>query len=270
MSTSHFSPNVGLSIAGFDCSAGAGVLADCRTFERLGVYGVSALTSVVAQSPGNVVSVQNLSSGLLVQQLDELIRSYPISAAKTGMLGSLPAIEAVSDFFKTHRQIPLVVDPVLSASTGVELTPFDLIDQLCARQFPLATLVTPNLNEAERILNLKIESVEEMRNAAEIFYQRFGVACLLKGGHFRPSDSEVCDVLVLGEGTFIFSDRRLEVPDLHGTGCSLSAAVAAHLAQGDKLLTAVEKSRSEMRRWMAEYHIWETPREVFALNAIED
>lgn len=266
----HSNPPVALSIAGFDGSGGAGVHADCRTFERAGVYGVSVLTSVVAQSPGSVSGIEAVSKGLVQAQLKEISTSFPIVAAKTGMLATAETVEAVADFFRRFPDIKLVIDPVLKASAGEELTSVKFIGLMKERLFGRACLVTPNRMEAETILGMEIRSMDSMRVAALKFWENFGCNALVKGGHFDQVSTEICDVLVMDGEFEELRAPRLDVPDLHGTGCTLSAAITAELAKGRDLGASVIIAQHQLRSWMKDYHEWDSPRKIQAINALKD
>ena len=255
-----------LSIAGSDCSAGAGIQADCRTFERLGVYGICALTCVVAQSPGKVRSLEAVSGDLIGAQLRELEDAFPIAAAKTGLLPSRVAVEAVLGFCERHPEVPVVMDPVLRSGSGSTLTDDEVKREMNRDLFSRAVLVTPNLNEAEQLLDVVIEEPEELQAAACRFSEVYGCDTLLKGGHLRNESNTVFDAVSIdGEGQLI-PGSRLEIPDLHGTGCTLSAAIAARLARGQSLRDAILDARIDLRSWMEDYLSWKGKREVHAIG----
>ncbi|MDF1811037.1 MAG: hydroxymethylpyrimidine/phosphomethylpyrimidine kinase [Verrucomicrobiales bacterium] len=256
---------VALTIAGFDGSGGAGVLADCRTFERLGVYGTGVITGVVAQSPGTIAGIEVTSPGMFQAQLDEIISSYPVKAAKTGALLSLSEIEIAVVFFRENPEISLVIDPVLIATAGDQLGHRE-IDWL----FPAAELITPNICEAETLLTGKIETMADMESAALKFYESYGCACLLKGGHLDCCTEDMVDILCENGEIEILASPRLEIPELHGTGCTLSAAITAGLAQGLSLRESVIQARAKMHEWMKNFHAWSQPAVTHALNAIDE
>ena len=257
---------VALTIAGSDCSGGAGIQADCRTFERLGIFPTTAVTAIVAQSPGNVREFEIVSPQIFRVQLEEIGKTFPLAAAKTGMLGNGDILRATADFFRENREIPLVVDPVVKASAGVDLIDDESLELAKDELFPRATLVTPNRMEAESILGNSIRSRADFEKAAESINSRFGCAVLLKGGHFEPEKGEVMDVLCVEGESGIFRSPRLAVPDLHGTGCVLSAAIAAGLAKKMPLVEAVREARKNLRKWMENHHGWSLPRETHAIS----
>jgi hydroxymethylpyrimidine/phosphomethylpyrimidine kinase len=261
---------VALSVAGFDGSSGAGVTADCRTFNRMGVYGVSAVTAVVAQSPGSVSGFEMVSTGIFEKQLNEIIKSYPVTGAKTGMLGSAEIVACTATFFEANPEICLVVDPVLSASAGVKLSGESALVIMKQMLFPKADLLTPNLAEAQAILGIEFMNRASFCEGAKMIYEHFGCSCLLKGGHFLDDQRTVIDVFCDADGVSeILESPRLNLPDLHGTGCVLSAAITAGLARQLPLRDAVLNGRELLRLWMINHHTWVGGREVYALNGID-
>ncbi len=254
-----------LTIAGSDSSAGAGIQADLKTFAACGGYGVNAVTAIVAEAPGAVDAIQPVDSTLLGQQLNRVRSAFPIAAAKVGMLAHGRNVEAVTEFFSESTEIPLVVDPILSATAGG----FPLLDErgeaALADLFPLATLMTPNLPEAEALLARKLDTRDEISDAPARLAEQFGCSVLLKGGH--SSNSERCTDLLFhaGEQTE-FSRERLDVPDLHGTGCTLSAAIAAFLARQIPVVEAVSQGLDYLQSTMRDHLVFGKDDEVAALN----
>ncbi len=234
--------------------------------ESLGVYPVAAVTAVVAQSPGRVISFETVSPELLRAQLGELALTFVLAAAKTGMLGTVELVRVAAAFFEEHPRIPLVVDPVLRASAGPRLHEGGLLEEMRDRLLPRATLVTPNRAEAEALLGIIIDGPQAARDAATRLGETLGCAVLLKGGHLEETGGEVVDYLYDGRLLRELRAPRLDVPDLHGTGCTLSAAIAAYLARGSGLVEAVTRAASELRRRMANHLLWEKPRQVAALG----
>lgn len=222
-----------LTIAGSDSCGGAGVQADLKTFRALGVYGSSAITAITAQNTIGVHSAEALSTQLLEAQVNAVLDDIPVTAIKTGMLPNAEAIEAVSNIIRARcKEIPLIVDPVMVATSGDSLTDEDTLAALTRRLFPLATLVTPNLEEA-RALAPNADSPED---AAREILSTGCRAVLLKGGH--GNGSRISDSLVSREYEKEFSHPRLP-GSFHGTGCTLSAAIAATMASGSDLVAAV-------------------------------
>jgi len=234
---------VSLTIAGSDSCAGAGIQADLKTFMAHEVYGLTAITAVVAESPHEVVSISPTSASSLKDQLTSLTAAYPIKSVKTGLISSIEQIEVIQDFMLTPQlsSLPLVVDPVMVASTGDSLTSSNLLHSFETKLFPHATLITPNLREAELLLGRIIDPTEPLSNIALSIANKYQVNILLKGGH--TCEEKCVDYLAFdGNFTAITTDR-LDISDTHGTGCSLSAAIAANLAKGQDLIEAAENAK---------------------------
>src|SRR6266568_803265 len=190
-----------LTIAGSDSGGGAGIQADLKTFASLGVHGTSVITCVTAQNPRRVKGIQVCNVRSVRQQLEAIFEELRPAAAKTGMLYSTPIIRAVADFFRRCQPFPLVVDPVMVSTSGTPLLKAGATKTLLAELFPLATLVMPNLPEAEIIVGRTLKSVEDMRRAARMLHERFGCAAVVKGGHLRG----------LRDAADIFYDGRQEL-----------------------------------------------------------
>lgn len=231
---------VALTIAGSDCSAGAGIQADLKTFQHFRVHGLTAVTCVVSETANIVRAVHPVPVEIVRDQVALMMESFPVAAVKTGMLFSAAHVAAVADILKNFPQVPLVVDPVMVASTGASLLEDDAVAAYQELLLPLARVITPNLPEAEVLLGRAIG--HDLETAARELCARLGVAVLLKGGHL---DGDECvDLLVDGDGMHRYSARRIAVAGSHGTGCTLSAAVAARLALGDALPQAVETAKA--------------------------
>jgi len=234
-----------LTIAGSDSGGGAGIQADLKTFEALGVFGASAITCVTAQNPTSVSGIYPLEPEAVSQQIRAVCDGFPVAAAKTGMLYSAGIIRAVAAA-DVRQGIPvLVVDPVMVASSGARLLRDDAIEVLCSELLSQARVVTPNVCEAEILCGHPIRSLDELRGAAEEICERFDVACVAKGGHL--AGHEVVDVLYDEGEEFVFTGPRVTVAESHGTGCTFSAAIAAYLARGDLLSEAVAKAKEFVR-----------------------
>jgi hydroxymethylpyrimidine/phosphomethylpyrimidine kinase len=225
-----------LTIAGSDSGGGAGIQADLKTFAALGVYGTSALTAVTAQNTLGVFGVQEISPELVAAQIDAVVADIGADATKTGMLASAPIIAAVADRVRAHNLPNLVVDPVMIAKSGDRLLRADAVAALRELLLPLASLVTPNIPEAETLVGRELTSDEDLRDAARAITDLGARAVLVKGGH-RPGDAD--DLLYDGHSFQTFHAPRIKTPHTHGTGCTLSAAIAAHLAKGLSLEDAV-------------------------------
>ena len=249
-----------LSIAGSDSSAGAGLQADLKTFSALGLYGLTAVTCVVAEVPGRVSAIQPIEPRIVAEQIRLLFGAFPIVAVKTGMLFSREIIETVcgvlaAEFAKMERPPPLVVDPVMVATSGDLLLEPEAIAIYCERLFPLAALVTPNLDEVHALLARSVTSLDEMRAAGTELVARFGTAFLLKGGHLRGAVAT--DLLFAGGEVVEFSAPFVPGVSTHGTGCTYSAAIAAGLGRGLPLREAVAAAKTYVTRSIGGYLRWQ-------------
>jgi len=241
MSESPPIPRV-LTIAGSDSGGGAGIQADLKTFTALGVYGMSAITSVTAQNTRTVSGVQDLPSQFVAQQIDIVAQDIGVDAAKTGMLSSAAIVHAVAGSIEKNHLERLVVDPVMVAKSGDPLLQRDARQALIKELLPLAYVVTPNLPEVEALTGLKVYSLNDMAEAARAIHALGPHHVLIKGGHL--GGGEATDLLYDGRAFHTFSARRIDTPNTHGTGCTYSAAIAAHLALGFSVITAVERAKS--------------------------
>jgi hydroxymethylpyrimidine/phosphomethylpyrimidine kinase len=236
------SPPVALSIAGSDCSAGAGIQADLKTFQHFHVHGLTAVTCVVSETSKIVASVQTLPIEIIESQIALLLQSFPVGAIKTGMLHSAEVIATVARQVAMHPQIPLVVDPVMIASSGSSLLQADALEAFQQQLFPLAQVLTPNIPEAAALLGHEIHDLAEMEVAAMELASRHHCAVLLKGGHLA---GDTCvDVLADGGKLSHFSQPRIPLAETHGTGCTLSAAICAALSQGKSLPEAIGAAKT--------------------------
>ena len=205
-----------------------------------GVYGMSAITALTAQNTLGVSGSLEVPPQFLKQQLDAVFTDIFPDAVKIGMVSSAPLIGVIADALQSYHAMNIVVDPVLISSSGRPLLEHEALTALMEKLFPLATLVTPNIPEAELMSGSSIESREEMLSAARKIQEKYHCAVLCKGGH-RSGDAD--DLLVWEEETFWFSGKRIENPNTHGTGCTLSSAIAANLAKGEKLPSAVAHAK---------------------------
>lgn len=263
------SPPIALTVAGSDSSAGAGVQADLKAFAAHGVYGLNAVTAVVAETPGHVALASPVKPTLLEFQLKGLVSSFPISCVKTGMLATAAHVLALDAFLEQAEGVPLVVDPVFFASAGTELLDPAGIAELRERILPRATLITPNIPEAEHLLGKELASEKERSSAVRVLHEEFGCDVLLKGGHAAGPD-EITDYAWIDGERLAISHRRLDVPDLHGTGCTLSAAIAARIARGEPLLSAVEGGIGYLQLCLEHHFHWPDPAATGALNHVPD
>ena len=246
---------VALTIAGSDNSCGAGIQADLKTFGAFGVYGLTAVTCVVSEIPGKVEMVHAVSPALLRSQIRILFEAYPIVAVKTGMLYSRALLRVVSEELADRLgMFHLVVDPVMVASSGDPLLKKDAVRAYEEELLPLADVITPNLDEAAVLLGRKIKTRRAMAPAAEELRAKYGAAVLLKGGHLRGRES--VDVLCDRRGTREFTLRRLSGCETHGSGCTLSAALAAGLARGQSLPAAVSAAKKFLHQAIARPFVW--------------
>jgi hydroxymethylpyrimidine kinase/phosphomethylpyrimidine kinase len=230
-----------LTIAGSDCSAGAGMQADLKTFQYFGLHGLTAVSCIVSETANIVLRIEPVDPSMLEDQIQLMLDSFALTVVKTGMLGSAKHVETVAAIFKDYPHIKLVIDPVMIASTGTRLIEPDAISAYCEKLLPLAYLITPNIPEAETLLGKSIFSVDEMSHAAKSLSEKYGCAVLLKGGHL--DSTECTDLLFDGKTEYRFTSPRLDVQASHGTGCTLAAAVAANLANGQDLPSAVSAAK---------------------------
>lgn len=237
----HKSMPVALTIAGSDSGGGAGIQADLKVFAALGVHGASAITCITAQNPTRVTAIHACSPKMVRAQMEAVFAELPPAAAKTGMLFSSNIIGAVVEFFSSADRCPLVVDPVMIATSGATLLKKTALKAM-ERLLCLADLVTPNLDEARVLTGMNIRSVEDMRAAARCIRDRFGCAALVKGGHLQ-SHQEAIDIFFDGGSELLLSAPFVRGVSTHGTGCTYSAAITAGLAQGKALAKAVQQGK---------------------------
>jgi hydroxymethylpyrimidine/phosphomethylpyrimidine kinase len=241
---------IALTIAGSDSGGGAGLQADLKTFTALGCHGTTAITCITAQNPQAVIGIQPIRADIVRKQIEAVFAELPPRAVKTGMLFSTDIINVVADYFAKRNRPPLVVDPVMVATSGAVLLKPTAIRALKDRLLPLATLVTPNLDEAQLLLGRKLHSLEDLLDAAEELHATFGCAALVKGGHLRLGN-EAVDALFDGKHFTVLKARRIPGVSTHGTGCTYSAAIAAHLAHGETLPQAIAAAKDFITRAIA-------------------
>lgn len=234
---------IALTIAGSDSSGGAGIQADLKTFSALGVYGATVITAITAQNTQGVQGVLTLPPDIIAAQMSSVASDLAVRAVKTGMLGDRTTVETVADGLRQFGGAPLVADPVMVATSGDVLLAPDAIDAVRTRLFPIATIVTPNLREAARLLDAPVAVTEaEMEAQGRALLALGAKAVLMKGGH--GEGPEAIDLLVRREGSERFSAPRVATRNTHGTGCTLAAAIAARLAEGDDLAAAVGAAKA--------------------------
>ena len=229
-----------LSIAGSDPSGGAGIQADLKTMTVNGVYGMSAITALTAQNTTGVTGIMEVTPEILEQQLDAIFTDIYPDAIKTGMVSSSELIRVISAKIKQYDATNIVVDPVMVATSGAKLISDEAIGTLKEFLLPLATVITPNIPEAEVLSDMKITSEDDMVTAAKVIFERFGCAVLCKGGH-QVNDAN--DLLYTADGPVWFKGKRIDNPNTHGTGCTLSSAIASNLAKGETLENAVKNAK---------------------------
>jgi len=236
-------PPRALTIAGSDSGGGAGIQADLKTFHALGVWGMSAITAVTVQNTKGVEGFEELSPETVADQIRAVVTDIGVDAAKTGMLASAPIVEAAADAIRESSVTNLVVDPVSVSKHGHPLLADDAVDSLRRRIVPLAALVTPNLPEAALLAGFPVRTEEDMERAGVAILELGAEAALVKGGHLEGRDQAI-DLLVTAEGVRPHAADRIDTEHTHGTGCVLSAAIAAHLARGEDLDSAVRRGKA--------------------------
>ncbi|NLB56174.1 MAG: bifunctional hydroxymethylpyrimidine kinase/phosphomethylpyrimidine kinase [Lentisphaerae bacterium] len=229
-----------LTVAGSDSGGGAGIQADLKTFEAFGVFGTSAITCITAQSPERVTDIHPVPDKTVFEQIAVVCVDFPVIAIKTGMLYSESIIKAVSVALEEYApKVPLVLDPVMIASSGAALLCREAVGALKEMLLHRASLITPNIPEAEVLSETRIETPAEARLAAGIISAKYGTSCVVKGGHL-PNRKDVINTL-FHDGSFaIFSNEKVEIPQSHGTGCTFAAATTACLAKGLSIPDAVK------------------------------
>jgi hydroxymethylpyrimidine/phosphomethylpyrimidine kinase len=241
---------IALTIAGSDSGGGAGIQADLKTFAALRVHGTTVITCVTAQNPRAVSKVQPCTPKMVRAQIEAVFAELRPAAIKTGMLYSSAIVREVADFFQNERRVPLVVDPVMIATSGRPLLDAAGIRLVQKRLLPLATLVTPNLPEADVLIQGNIRSLEDLRAATRVIHQTFGCATLVKGGHL-PGMREAVDFFYDGKTEWMLTAPFVRKVRTHGTGCTYSAAITGHLATGRPLPDAVRLAKDYITRAIA-------------------
>jgi len=229
-----------LSVAGSDCSGGAGIQADLKTFSAHGVYGMTVITSVVAENTFRVTDYQDIRTDIIEKQMDDVFEDIPPDAVKVGMLSCRETMLAVAGRLRKWKPGNIVADPVMYAKNGSALMEESAISTLISEIVPLADLLTPNIPEAEKITGMTIKNHSDMRQAAKLIHTMGCRAVVVKGGH---STGDAVDILFDGDDFFEFPAPRIESKHTHGTGCTLSSAIASNLALGHPVHTAVEKAK---------------------------
>jgi len=232
-----------VTIAGSDSGGGAGIQADLKSFSANQVYGASVITALTAQNTLGVSAIEDVSPAFITAQIDAVFSDLAVDAVKIGMLSQIPVIHAVARGLDKYGQKTVVLDPVMVAESGDPLLAETAVSTLVQELFPRSLLITPNLHEAARILSVDMATSRDgMRQQAQALLALGAKAVLLKGGHNEADDA--ADILVSGEGERWFTAPRLDTKNTHGTGCSLSSAIAAHLARGASLTEAVDTAKT--------------------------
>ncbi len=230
-----------LTVAGSDCSGGAGIQADIKTMTMQGVYAMSAITALTAQNTTGVTGISEVTPAFLTQQLDMVFTDIFPDAVKIGMVSSAALMRVIADRLTFYHAANIVVDPVMVATSGADLMQREALSTMQEKLLPIASLVTPNIPEAEALTGMTIRNAQDMEAATRTLHRTYGCAVLLKGGH---SINDANDLLCANGETTWFYGKRIENPNTHGTGCTLSSAIAANLAKGYALAEAVQRAKA--------------------------
>ena len=233
--------NTALTIAGSDSSGGAGIQADIKTMISNGVYAMSAITALTAQNTTGVTAIMDVTPEFLGEQIDEIFTDIYPDAVKIGMVSASGLIEKIADKLIEYKAKNIVVDPVMVATSGAKLITDDAISTLKKKLLPIATVLTPNIPEGEVLSGMKIENENDMVEAAKFISEKFDCAVLMKGGH-QINDAN--DLLYRNGDYKWFTGKRIDNPNTHGTGCTLSSAIASNLAKGRDLETSVKYAKN--------------------------
>ena len=237
----HLAMKTALTIAGSDSCGGAGIQADIKTMTMNGVFAMSAVTALTAQNTLGVTGIQESTPEFLALQLDAVFTDIFPDAVKIGMVSSTELIRVIAEKLRQYQARHVVVDPVMVATSGSSLLKSDAVRAMTEKLFPLAEIITPNIPEAEVLGGVRIQSEADMEKAAAAISKKYGCAVLLKGGH---SINDANDVLYQNGNIVWFRGKRIDNPNTHGTGCTLSSAIASNLAKGFNLTTSVERAKS--------------------------
>jgi hydroxymethylpyrimidine/phosphomethylpyrimidine kinase len=241
-------PPIVLSIAGSDCSGGAGIQADLKTISALGGYAATAITAVTVQNTLGVQSVTPMTPDVVREQVAAVMSDLQPQAVKVGMIANAECVSAIVEALRPYPQVPVVCDPVMVSTSGRRLMSDDAVRRLCRELFPRCTLITPNLPEAAALLSLPmIDNINDMERTGRALAARYGCAVLIKGGHLAGMN--MCDLLALPDATIRrYTETKIETRNLHGTGCTLSSAIATYLASGTSLCDAVALGKAYVHR----------------------
>ena len=227
-----------LTIAGSDSCVGAGIQADIKTMTMNGVYAMSAITALTAQNTTGVTGISEVTPEFLGKQLDAIFEDIFPDAVKIGMVSSSSLIEVIAEKLQQYGAKNIVVDPVMVATSGARLIEESAVEALKTKLLPIATVITPNIPEAEILTGMKITNEAEMEQAADLLKQQYGCAALVKGGHCINDANDVLS------GAIWFKGKRIDNPNTHGTGCTLSSAIASNLAKGQDLQASVSNAKA--------------------------
>lgn len=230
-----------LSIAGSDCSGGAGIQADLKTFSAHGVYGMSVIVSVVAENTSRVIDIQNVTPDMIEKQIDAVFEDVEVDAVKIGMLSTPECMKAVAAKVKQYQPENVVIDPVMYAKNGCPLMEPTAVSTLIETIIPLADVLTPNIPEAEKIADMQISTVSDMETAARKIHSMGCKSVVVKGGHHIGN---AVDVLFDGRNFYHFETARIDTKNTHGTGCTFSSAIASQLAKGKSVPDAVKAAKT--------------------------
>ena len=229
-----------LSIAGSDCSGGAGIQADLKTFSAHGVFGMTVITSVVAENTFRVTDYQDIRADIIQKQIDDVFEDIPPDAVKIGMLSNKETMLTVAEKLKEWKPKNVVIDPVMYAKNGSPLMEMSAIDTLISKVIPLADVITPNIPEAEKISGMTIKTQDDMKEAAKQIHVMGCRAVVIKGGHI---EGDATDILFDGNNFYEYPAQRVDTKHTHGTGCTFSSAIASNLALGLSVEKAVENAK---------------------------
>ena len=229
-----------LTIAGSDSSGGAGIQADLKTFSAHGVYGMSVITAVTAQNTQGVFAVQDISKEMILKQIQAIFEDIEVDALKIGMVSQIETINAIAESLKIYQVKNVVLDPVMISKSRFNLLIPEAMEALINKLIPLATIVTPNIHEAIAITGVDIKGIEDMEKVAKLIFKMGPKNVLIKGGHL---EEDATDVLYDGNKITHFKGHRINTKNTHGTGCTLSSAIASNLALGYDVLESVSKAK---------------------------
>ena len=255
-----------LSIAGSDSGGGAGIQADLKAMHTLKVWGTTALTCVTAQNLNGVIAIQPVETDIVAKQIQAVCEDFPVKVAKIGMLYSKEIIEIVSKMIDKFSIPQIVLDPVMIATSGSLLLLPESIELLQKELFPKATLITPNIHEASQLAGTKLSKLEEVKISIKKLYNKYMTPILIKGGHLEKN--KAIDIFYDGKNIHFFTGEYHEAPFTHGTGCTLSSAIASYLALGNSLLESIKKAKNFVEKAIKNYVVFS--KNSGALNVFND